>query len=313
MSRTRFLRRAAPASADIATPLIVALDAVLVVAAARSTSVGGFLENRFMRGLDIRREAVWRSAGIGLDRMVSLTLVIFLVADLMLIASVRLRRHALAGVIMLAGSNATTIMTKWLLTHVLGELKATMPSGHSTMALTSAAVIVLLTHDLVPQRPVIRRVGLFAGGSLAAFGPVAVIVLGWHKPGDAFCAMAVVAGWILAVDALLRRLDGTPLGEVLRSVPIGTQGPRAGSCVRSGPRRDVAALTSAGALAMLAAFVVLGLRMQSVTVVSCARLAVLFVLLALGGAGVAFLAARLAARLGVSEARLGGCSEQQLQ
>ena len=89
-----------------------------------------------------------------------------------------------------------------LLARVLTPEVATLPSGHATLALTSAAAVVLLA----PPRW--RRAALVGAGAWGTLGCLGVIAAYWHALGDVVAAIAVVAAWLGVAHLLLAPRGG---------------------------------------------------------------------------------------------------------
>src|SRR6476661_7953136 len=79
----------------------------------------------------------------------------------------------------------------------------TLPSGHSTVAASLAAALVLVVP--VRLRPLAATLGGLYAGGIAAM----TLAAGWHRPSDAVSAFAVVGMWTFGVSALLVALRGT--------------------------------------------------------------------------------------------------------
>lgn len=107
------------------------------------------------------------------------------------------RRGACAGVIVLVGSNVSAQVSKSVLVRLLEPAAATLPSGHATLALSSAVALVLIT----PPR---RRTTMMAiAGAWGCLGCLGVIAAYWHALGDVVSAMSIVAAWLLVAHVLV--------------------------------------------------------------------------------------------------------------
>jgi hypothetical protein len=111
----------------------------------------------------------------------------------------------------IVGANVTTEIFKHLLhrPHFVDQpLIAfnTLPSGHSTVAGSLAAALVLVVP--VRLRPLAATLGGLYAGAIAAM----TLAAGWHRPSDAVSAFAVVGIWTFGVSAALvaRRGTGAP-------------------------------------------------------------------------------------------------------
>lgn len=116
------------------------------------------------------------------------------------------RRVVLAGVAltMVVGSNVTTQLLKYhLFTRpalglpLEGLTTNTLPSGHTTVAMSVAAAAVLVA----PSR-LRGAVSLVAAAYGAATG-VATLSAGYHRPSDAIAACLVVGAWAAGLGALV--------------------------------------------------------------------------------------------------------------
>ena len=110
--------------------------------------------------------------------------------------------RAAAALLVIAGANLSTQAAKLLLARALTPEVATLPSGHATLALTSAAAVVLLA----PPRW--RRAALVGAGAWGTLGCLGVIAAYWHALGDVVAAIAVVAGWLGVAHLLLAPRGG---------------------------------------------------------------------------------------------------------
>lgn len=123
--------------------------------------------------------------------------------SLMAVALVRGRWHLALGVgAVIVGSNVTTQVFKAaiarpdLLHNGIIPFN-TLPSGHSTVAASLAAALVLV----VPHR--LRALAATLGGLYAGGIAAMTLAAGWHRPSDAVSAFAVVGIWTFGVAALL--------------------------------------------------------------------------------------------------------------
>jgi hypothetical protein len=138
----------------------------------------------------------------------------------MVVALLRGRWHlALAVGVMILGANLTTQALKAglerpdLIDAFYGARFNTWPSGHTTVAASLAAALVMV----VPARarPLAATVGAFYAAAIA----VGVMAAGWHRPSDAAAAFAVVGTWTFAVSAVLVAWRGTGRPVRRASVP----------------------------------------------------------------------------------------------
>ena len=91
--------------------------------------------------------------------------------------------RAASALLVIAGANLSTQAAKLLLARALTPEVATLPSGHATLALTSAAAVVLLA----PPRW--RRAALVGAGAWGTLGCLGVIAAYWHTLGDVVAAI----------------------------------------------------------------------------------------------------------------------------
>lgn len=143
--------------------------------------------------------------------------------------------RAAAALLVIAGANLSTQAAKLLLARVLTPEVATLPSGHATLALTSAAAVVLLA----PPRW--RRAALVGAGAWGTLGCLGVIAAYWHALGDVVAAIAVVAAWLGVAHLLLtpRGRGGGPhpfLGDL--AIPDEGVDAEEAAGVRLGQRRE---------------------------------------------------------------------------
>lgn len=130
---------------------------------------------------------------------------------------------AVRAVAIVGGANLTTQVLKRLVERPelpgMLHLDNSLPSGHTTVAASVAAVALLVVPR--PARPVVAIVGALYTAATA----VATMSLGWHRPADVVAAIAVVTAWtlLLVVPGSDRRADGYPgtVGRVLASWLLG--------------------------------------------------------------------------------------------
>jgi membrane-associated phospholipid phosphatase len=131
---------------------------------------------------------------------------------IMAVAGARGRWHLAIGAgTLIVGANVTTEVVKALLhrPHLVANALIpfnTFPSGHSTVAASLAAALVLVVP--LRLRPVAATLGGLYAGAIAAM----TLAAGWHRPSDAVSAFAVVGIWTFGVGAALvaGRGTGTP-------------------------------------------------------------------------------------------------------
>jgi PAP2 superfamily len=174
--------------------LVVALYRVFV-----RSATGQLVEIAAMGGHDVGRARV---AGIPriLD-VVSVSSVALALAVVVAVGLLRRRWRSSAAAVLLVGGSA---LTSELLKHRLlvrpdfghGTLNS-LPSGHTTVAASIAAVAVLVC----PRR--LRPVVALGGVAYAVATGLAVVAAGWHRPADVMAAYAVVLAWSAVCGALV--------------------------------------------------------------------------------------------------------------
>ena len=105
-----------------------------------------------------------------------------------------------------AAANVTTQVLKRLLLDrpdrgVITLDFNSLPSGHTTLAASAAAVIFLLA------TPRWRPAAAFLGGTYAILAGAATVVNLWHRPADVVASFLVVAGWTLLGGLAMMRLQ----------------------------------------------------------------------------------------------------------
>ncbi len=140
-------------------------------------------------------------------------------ASLVAVALVRGRWHLGAGVAaLIVGANVTTQVVKWIVqrpdllhNHVISF--NTLPSGHSTVAASLAAALVVVVP--VRLRPLAATLGALYAAGIATM----TLAAGWHRPSDAISAFAVVGIWTFGVCAVLVHARGTGSPRVHEGLP----------------------------------------------------------------------------------------------
>ena len=187
--------------------LVVAAGCALLVLVVHyvfvATTRGQLVDSAALQGAQIGRQHIIGSV----QRVLDVVSVGALAAAAILAGAVALlrRRVLLAGVavVTVVGSNLTTQLLKHLLFQrpdlglaTQGVSENTLPSGHTTVAMSVAAAAVLVA----PPR--LRAVvALVAAGYGAATG-VATLSAGYHRPSDAIAAALVVGAWSAGLAAL---------------------------------------------------------------------------------------------------------------
>ncbi len=194
---------------------LISLTAVFV-----ETRAGQRVDDAALRGRVVEHPKTSHRSN-RLLRTISVGSLAFFGVSLMGVALVRGRWNLAAGVgAVIVGSNATTQLCK-LAGHrphlLLGPINPipfnTLPSGHSTVAASLAAALVLV----VPVR--LRPLAAFFGALYACGIAAMTLAAGWHRPSDAVSAFAVVGIWTFGVSALLVWMRGTGSPRVSEGLP----------------------------------------------------------------------------------------------
>lgn len=137
--------------------------------------------------------------------VVSVSSVALALASAVLIGLLRGRwRSAVAALVLVGGATLTTevlkhdVFSRPFFGHGTSN---TLPSGHTTVAASIAAMAVLVC----PRR--LRPFVALAGAAYAVLTGVAVVHAAWHRPSDAMAAYAVVLGWCALTAALVLGLS----------------------------------------------------------------------------------------------------------
>lgn len=77
-----------------------------------------------------------------------------------------------------------------------------LPSGHSTLAASAAAAVILVVS------PRWRPAAAFLGGSYAVLAGVSTLINQWHRPADVIAAFFIVSFWALLGALVILRGDG---------------------------------------------------------------------------------------------------------
>ncbi len=212
--RARAVRRLTIAAALCALALVV-LTVVFV-----GTRAGQRVDDAALRGQVVEHPRT-AARSDRLLRTISVGSLTFFGVSLVAIAAARGRRYLALGVgTIIAGSNITTQVYKALIDRPqllpLGERLInfnTLPSGHSTVAASLAAGLVLVAP--VRLRPVAATIGALYACGMAAM----TLAAGWHRPSDAVSAFVVVGMWTFGVCAVLIATRGTGSPRVHEGLP----------------------------------------------------------------------------------------------
>ncbi len=212
-------RRRAVARLFVMT-MFCALALVILTAVFVRTRPGQRLDDAALRGRVVEHPRTQERSD-ELLRTISVGSLAFFGVSLMGVALVRGRWNLALGVgAVIIGSNVTTQVYK----HVVErpELLAgvdriipfnTLPSGHSTVAASLAAALILVAP--VRLRPLAATVGALYACGIAAM----TLAAGWHRPSDAVSAFAVVGIWTFGVSGVLVWLRGTGRSRVSEGLP----------------------------------------------------------------------------------------------
>ncbi|WP_152192953.1 phosphatase PAP2 family protein [Georgenia satyanarayanai] len=213
------LRRDAALTAVLAAVGVVAMWWVFVV-----TSMGQRVESTALEGSRIGRRRLSEGSQTVLDVVSVPFLVVVIVAGVAVAVAQRQWRVALAVPLLVGGANVTTQLLKYqvLPRPDLGVSEAvanSLPSGHTTVAGTVAAVAVLVA----PPRW--RWAATLAGWAYAGGTGLATMVNGWHRASDVAAAMLVVLLWgalaVLVAGPGVRRAGDRPTTVTRRLLLLG--------------------------------------------------------------------------------------------
>ncbi len=160
-----------------------------------STEAGQRLDETAFTGSEFGRNTLWRAAEPVLD-VVSVPFVVVVLGAAAVIAVVRRRWFmAIQVAVLVGGANVTTqalkhvVIDRPTLTSDVGTIENSLPSGHTTVAASVAAALVLV----VPRgaRPVVA----ILGAGYATITGISTMIGGWHRPSDVIAAIAVVLCW----------------------------------------------------------------------------------------------------------------------
>lgn len=184
------------------------------------THAGQRLDDAALRG-QVVQHARSAERSDELLRTISFGSLAFLGVSLVGIAAARGRWYLALGVgAIIAGANVTTQIYKHfvhrpdLIAGVNNVIPLnTLPSGHSTVAASLAAALVLVAP--VRLRPVAATLGALYACGMAAM----TLAAGWHRPSDAVSAFAVVGIWTFGVIAALVAARGTGAPRAHEGLP----------------------------------------------------------------------------------------------
>jgi membrane-associated phospholipid phosphatase len=186
----------------LAISAVIALGVVYVLGV--RTTWGQELDATALRGRGALRPRTVRAAG-ALLRTIDVASLVFVGGAIVFVALARRRPLLAMGAgAVIGGSIVTTELLKKVLLPrpFLGVLdplglKASFPSGHTTVAFSLAIAALLVS----PQR--FRALVAIAGALYAAGVGVAVVATANHRPSDPIGAVLVVTAWGAAIAATL--------------------------------------------------------------------------------------------------------------
>lgn len=205
----------------VAMALMCAVALVALTAVFVETRAGQRLDDAALRGRVVEHPRTQARSDL-LLRTISVGSLAFFGISLMGVALVRGRWNLAVGVgAVIAGSNVTTQVYKHFVhrPHLLFGVDRliipfnTLPSGHSTVAASLAAALVLVAP--VRLRPLAATLGALYACGIAAM----TLAAGWHRPSDAVSAFAVVGFWTFGVSGLLVWFRGTGRPRVSEGLP----------------------------------------------------------------------------------------------
>lgn len=223
------------------------------------TREGQLIDDAALRGSVIGQNLLWQAAEPVLD-IVSVSFVVLVLAAAALIAVMRRRwLLALQVTVLVGGANITsqalkhTVLERPHLADTGGALANSLPSGHTTVAASVAAALVL-----VVPRTIRPLVAVLAAAYTAATG-IATVIGGWHRPSDAVAAVTVVLAWAgltVTLTALVRperHRPGPPAGSstVLAAGTLGAAGALGGALAAMALLRTRDALAAGNAVPTL--------------------------------------------------------------
>lgn len=199
-----------------------------------TTQTGQAVEEAALAGAEYGQTRLWRLAEQVLE-VVSLSFVVIGVLIAIVIALMR-RRWALAvqAAVLVIGANVATQALKRGFDRPAfgdGAEANTLPSGHTTVAASFAAALVL-----VAPRRLRPWLALLGAGYTAATG-VSTLIGQWHRPSDAIAAVLVVVAWGSLICALGPRSAGDQ--TLPRRVPPDVRGDVPGTTGRQGDAGDL--------------------------------------------------------------------------
>lgn len=191
--------RAGTRALALAVAALAVVGVVLTWRVFVASAVGQTVEAAVLEGANYGQTTLWTLAEPVLE-VVSISFVVVGLGAAVVVALVR-RRWALAAqaAILVGGANLTTQVLKRVIERPdLGDAAwgNSLPSGHTTVAASVAAALVLV----VPRRAR-PWVAVLGAGYTAATG-VSTLIGQWHRPSDVLAAALVVLAWAGVVCAV---------------------------------------------------------------------------------------------------------------
>jgi hypothetical protein len=240
MNTRNLLNRRAPSQRRPAHNAAVFLFGAMLCAAAVAVTYWAFVRTTTGQLAD---ESAWREAEVAmpasplpvlefLDNLPLLS--VFIAGAVVLVVTVRRRRLAPAVIALstFAAANISSQLLKRLFFDrpdrgVITLDFNSLPSGHTTLAASAAAVVFLLASPR--WRPVVAA----AGGSYAVLAGAATFINLWHRPADVVASFLVVGTWTLIGGLVMmrttpdwnywppggRRRGGSPVFTALCAIP----------------------------------------------------------------------------------------------
>lgn len=229
-------RPAVPVRPVVSGLLALAFAAMVVLLArvAVGTASGQRLDQLTLSGAQLDTGLVSQAVGLAAGT-VSLPVVLAALACVAVIAVLRRRVDLLMPLgVLVGGANLSTQVIKHLVVtrDVLGPgidiTPNSFPSGHTTLAASTAVALVLVAGRARGPVAVLGTVWTAGAG-------IGTLALGWHRASDVAGAIAVVAAWtflILAVDGTVQQRrapspadrDPLPPGEAFIALLLAVAG-----------------------------------------------------------------------------------------
>lgn len=216
-----------------------------------ATTEGQRLDETALRGSFIGRSHLWGLVEPVVD-VISLSFIVLVLGGAAVIAVMR-RRWLLAvqAAVLVGGANLTTQVLKYVvwdrpqLTEQVGAAANSLPSGHTTVAASAAAVGLLVA----PRRW--RPALAVAAAAYAGLTGVSTVIGGWHRPSDAVAAITVVLAWagLTTVVTAYGRPEAVPRPDPARTSTMWISGLLLGAAVGAGTLALVALLRTRDMLA----------------------------------------------------------------